>query len=125
MRVSRPFLLIGGLYLITGMMIGSYMGASGDHRLAPVHAHINLLGFALMTIFGLLYYVFPQMEGGRLAQVHFWLHQAGSLALMLALWLMLSQRMPEATVGPVMPLIEAGLVLGTLTFLYNLWRSAR
>ncbi|MFD1808492.1 hypothetical protein ACFSHQ_11265 [Gemmobacter lanyuensis] len=64
MNISRSFLLIGSLYLLVGIGLGSHMGASGDHTLAPVHAHINLLGFVLMTLFGLAYRVMPAMGGG-------------------------------------------------------------
>jgi hypothetical protein len=52
MDASRGFLVMGSVYLIVGILPGSDMGGSGDHSLAPVHADINLLGFALMTAFG-------------------------------------------------------------------------
>ena len=55
MNVSRSFMLVGTLFLIAGIPIGMYMGASGDMALAPLHAHINLLGFVLMMVFGLIY----------------------------------------------------------------------
>ena len=61
MNISRGFLVIGSLYLLVGIVFGMYMGGTGDHSLAPLHAHINLLGFALMMIFGLVYRQFPEM----------------------------------------------------------------
>ena len=61
MKISRNFIVIGSLYLIVGIGFGMYMGGSGDHTLAPLHAHINLLGFTLMTVFGLIYRVIPVM----------------------------------------------------------------
>ena len=125
MQFSRAFLRIAGLYLIVGMFLGAFMGASGDHRLAPVHGHINLLGFVLMSVYGLIYHVFPKMAEGRLVQVHFWLHQGGTLCLLVALWLMLSGRLTEEAVGPVMPVVEGALMIGTLCFVANLWRGLR
>ena len=83
MNISRGFLIIGSLYLLVGIGFGMYMGGSGDHTLAPVHAHINLLGFTLMTVFGLAYRVIPGLADGPLAQAHFWLHQAGALVLLV------------------------------------------
>lgn len=71
MSVSRGFLLIGVIYLVVGIGLGSHMGASGDHTLSPVHAHINLLGFVSMTLFGLAYRVIPAMAGATLGRVHF------------------------------------------------------
>ncbi len=59
MNISRNFILAGVAYLLVGISFGIYMGSSGDHSYAPLHAHINLLGFTLMTVFGVLYRVFP------------------------------------------------------------------
>ncbi len=55
MNISHGFLVTGALYLLVGLAFGIHMGASGDHTRSPVHAHINLLGFTLMTLFGLAY----------------------------------------------------------------------
>lgn len=122
-RVSRLFLLIVGLYLIGGMIMGSYTGAMGDRSLVPVHAHINLPGFALMSGFGLVCYLCPKMEGTMLARVHFWLHQSGTLMLLAGFWLMISPRLPERTVGPVMPVVELCLILGAVVFMVNRKRN--
>lgn len=124
MSVSRAFLTIGAVYLLIGLLFGMYMGGSGDYDLAPVHAHINLLGFTLMSIFGLIYRVIPALAEGWMARAHLWLHQLGALVLLLGLYLMLSGRLPEATVGPLMPLAEAAVLIGTLIFAANLWRKA-
>ncbi len=48
MNIPRAFLVTGSLFLIVGIGLGIQMGASGDHSLMPVHAHINLLGFAVL-----------------------------------------------------------------------------
>ena len=90
MSISRNFLVMGAIYLLVGICFGMYMGASEDHTLAPVHAHINLLGFTLMTVFGLAYRVMPQMAEGSLAKAHFWLHQVGAFMLLVGLFLLMS-----------------------------------
>lgn len=125
MDISRGFLLSGALYLIIGILFGAYMGGTGDHSLAVLHGHINLLGFTLMTAFGLVYRVLPALSHGAMATAHFWLHQAGSLALLIGLYFLLSGRLPETTVGPVMPLAEAAILLGALLFAANLWRRGK
>ncbi|GGW27998.1 hypothetical protein GCM10011452_15780 [Gemmobacter lanyuensis] len=124
MNISRSFLLIGSLYLLVGIGLGSHMGASGDHTLAPVHAHINLLGFVLMTLFGLAYRVMPAMGGGMLPKAHFWLHQAGSLVLLIGLFLMMGGMVAAESIGPVFPLAELSILAGVVCFLVNLWRHA-
>ena len=125
MNISRGLLVIGARYLLVGLGFGMYMGASGDHTLSPVHAHINLLGFTLMTLFGLAYRVIPALNDGGLALAHFWLHQIGSLALLVALYLLMSGRIPEATIGPFMPVGEGLVALGMVAWLINILRATR
>lgn len=125
MSISRGFLVMGSLYLLVGILFGMYMGGSGDRTLAPIHAHINLLGFTLMTVFGLGYLVMPALAGGNLAKAHFWLHQVGALLLLVALFLMISGRVAEATIGPVMPVAEGAVLVGVLCWVVNIYRNAR
>jgi hypothetical protein len=125
MNISRGFLVIGSLYLLVGIGFGMYMGGSGDHTLAPVHAHINLLGFTLMTIFGLAYRLIPGLSNSRLALAHFWLHQAGALVLLVGLFLLMSGRVAEASIGPVFPFAEGAIALGALCWAANILRATR
>lgn len=123
MNISRAFLGIGSVYLIIGIGLGSYMGGSGDHTLTPVHAHINLLGFTLMTVFGLAYRIIPGLADNGLAKAHFWLHQTGGLVLLISLFLLLSGRVAEASIGPVFPIAEGAVALGAICWAANLWRT--
>ena len=125
MNISRNFMLIGATYLLIGVLMGSYMGGSGDHTLAPVHAHINLLGFTLMTVFGIVYRIIPAMAETGLARAHFWLHQAGALILLVGLFLMIGGFLPETTVGPALPVAEVLVILGVATFGYNLLKNGQ
>ena len=124
MNISLGFLVMGGVYLVAGIVLGSYMGGSGDHSLAPVHAHINLLGFALMTAFGLGYRLVPGLADGVLPKAHFWLHQAGALGLLLGLFLMMSGRFAAESIGPVFPVMEGAILIGALLWLLAVLRRA-
>ena len=124
MQISRNFLVIGSVYLLFGILMGMYMGGSGDHSFAPVHAHINLLGFTLMTVFGLVYRALPAMAGSSLARVHFWLHQIGAITLLSMLMLLFSGKITEASMAPVAPIAELAVLLGVAAFALNLWRNA-
>lgn len=55
MSVAYRFFVIGILFALTGMGLGTYMGISQDFLFAPVHAHINLVGWATHFLFGLYY----------------------------------------------------------------------
>lgn len=124
MNVSRQYLVIGSLYLLVGIFLGMYMGGKQDFTLAPVHAHINLLGFTLMTVFGIAYRVMPGLAGNRLAMVHFWLHQVGALVLLIGLFLMMSGQMPESTAAKVLPVSEIVVFLGMAAWAINVFRNA-
>lgn len=92
MSVSNNFLRLGVLSALVGMSLGVWMGANQDFVLRPVHAHINLLGFASMMLFGLFYRAFPAAGRGWLPMAHFGLSVLGFLILMPSLTLMILQR---------------------------------
>lgn len=123
MNISRNFIVIGSLYLLVGITLGSYMGGSGDHTLAPVHAHINLLGFTLMTVFGIAYRVIPGLAGGILATAHFWLHQIGALVLLVGLFLLMSGTVGEG-IGIIFPVAELAVLAGILCWAINVFKHA-
>lgn len=82
---SRRWIFAAILYLCAGVSLGLFMGASHDHTLFPVHAHINLLGWVSLTLIGVIYHFFPQAGASRLATVQFWLHNGALLVMMGAL----------------------------------------
>ena len=124
MNISRNFLLIGTLYLLTGVTLGMYMGGSGDHSMAPVHAHINLLGFTLMAVFAFAYKLFPAMGNSKLALVHFWLHQIGVIILIVLLFLLFTGNIAEQSMFPLAPLSEALVWIGVAVFGVNVFQNA-
>jgi hypothetical protein len=54
-RISAVFFAFGVVAMLVGMSLGMHMGASGDFTLMPVHAHLNLLGFVVMAVYGTFY----------------------------------------------------------------------
>lgn len=124
MNLSKSFLILGAVYLLVGMSFGIYMGAAQEFDLAPVHAHINLLGFTLMTLFGIVYRIIPGLADTMLAKVHFWLFQIGAFLLLVLLFALLSHMGPEATLGPIMGAVEVVVLLSIVAFLINLWQRA-
>lgn len=124
MSISKKYLVMGAVYLLVGILLGMYMGGSEDHSLAPVHAHINLLGFTLMTIFGLAYRVMPQLAESQLAKAQFWLHQVGAFVLLVGLYLLMSGHMVPGLPAPILPLAEACVLLSIVLWLVNLVQRA-
>ncbi len=89
-RVSDRFMQLGVSAGIVGMALGVMMGKTEDFTLAPVHAHINLLGWVSMLLYALVYRAVPKAAEGRLPTIHFWLNVVCFLAMIpsLALYLM-------------------------------------
>jgi len=120
--MSVRFIKIAVLYLAVGICMGLFMGITGQFTLAPVHAHINLLGWASMALFGIVYHLYPQAGLTRLARLHFWLHNLGLPPLMVALALMLTG---HAALEPVVGIFSLVVGAGILLFVINVWRTVQ
>lgn len=69
--VAFWFLLVAALCALLGMVSGVVMAAAQDHSLSPAHAHLNLLGWVSMAIFGFYYHLVPEASARPLARLHF------------------------------------------------------
>ena len=84
-NVDRWFILIGLLCGIFGFAFGILMGVGEHFELAPVHAHINLVGFASMVMFGLIYRAYPALAESKLATAHFVIFTIGAVLFIAGL----------------------------------------
>ena len=111
-RLSNRFLRLAVLFALTGMTLGYWMGATLQFAASPVHAHINLLGWVSMALYGLFYRVQPDAAQGWLPVVHFWIALIGLLIFMPAL-------AAKILGGPsLQALADPGLIIGpSLTLL--------
>jgi hypothetical protein len=75
--VALWFFASGVIYVTCGMIFGIWMSASHDHTLAGAHAHLNLVGWVTMALFGVFYHFVPAATGTRLATLHFILATLG------------------------------------------------
>ena len=82
---SRAWFRVATVYFVIAVALGIVMGASGDHSLLAVHAHLNLLGWVSMSLFGLIGLAYPAITEGRIATWQFWLHNTGLPVAMVAL----------------------------------------
>ncbi len=121
-RYARLWILLAVIYLILGVIFGIGMGATEKLQYAPVHAHINLLGWATMALSGLIYERFPRAGGSRLGVVHFWSFQILFPTLIAALIFMFAGH-PE--IVPVMIVGSLGILISLLIFAANLFLNMR
>lgn len=69
--VSFWFFATASIYVAIGMVWGIVMSATGDHLLSPAHAHLNLIGWSTMALFGIYYHLVPSAGETTLAKIHF------------------------------------------------------
>ncbi|QGQ44055.1 cytochrome-c oxidase [Metabacillus sediminilitoris] len=117
------FFKIAVVYLLIGVSIGYIMGMTHNFSFTSVHAHVNLLGWASMALFGLIYHFYPQAGETKLAKVHFWLHNIGTPFLTAGVFLIVYLENEALT---VLPIIGSNLVLiGIILFLINVFRHVK
>jgi len=116
------WLKLSVLYLIAGVALGIAMGATENFTLRPVHAHVNLLGWATLAVAGLVYSVFPAAGRSRLAKVHFWLLNLAMPVMLGALTVLL---LGNRGVIPVLAISEIVAAGGVFAFALNIFLNLR
>ena len=111
------FLRIAVVYLVIGACLGLAMGIKENFVLAPVHAHLLLLGWASLALAGIIYHLYPGAADTRLARVHFWLHNVGLPVFMAGLGMLLTG---TAGAGPVVGISATVVLVGLVVFATNI-----
>jgi hypothetical protein len=118
---TRNWYRLALLYFVAGTGLGVFMGMSQDHTMVPVHAHLNLLGWASLALTGLIYDRFPAATASRLYPVHFWLYNLALPAAMLALVFLFKG---SEAFGPVAGIASIVLFVSIAIFAINIWRNS-
>lgn len=122
-RVSAAFFVVGALLLLSGMVLGEYMGAHEDFALAPLHAHINLLGWVTLALYGTFYTLTKDTYSPRLAWTNFILSSIGVLTIIPMLALLLTAPDGAKKYGPLAGAAGGIALLGLLVFLISAFRE--
>ena len=117
--MSNWLFRMGVLYLVVGVILGNVMGATHDYTLHPLHAHLNLLGFAIMMLAGLWFRAVPAASASRLAKAYFWIHQLVFPIQMAGLFVFLKgNAAADVVLGPS----SAIMGIGILCLAINVWK---
>jgi hypothetical protein len=120
MSIGKRFILVSILYAIAGMTLGIIMGMHKDFSLMHLHAHINLIGWVAMAIFGLIYKAFPQMAASKIGTVHFYLANIGAAIQLVGIYLVLTSGFePAIIIGSMIT------VISIFVFLVNFVKNAK
>lgn len=68
-------------FILVGMAIGIGMGISGDHSLAPAHAHINLVGWVSTFLIGIYYRFDGDLDSSKSARNQIWIWILGTVIM--------------------------------------------
>jgi len=116
-NIALNYIVIGAVWLVIGMILGIAMGAHEDFQFAPVHAHINLIGFACHSIFGIAYKQWPALVSSVFAPYQFWIFVVATPITLVGLVF-------TVTGGPLLPTIvgSLGVLVGAALFCFMVWR---
>lgn len=81
MKASSLSFFAAIIAALAGMFWGIVMAMSQDHSSMPAHAHLNLLGWVSLFLFGIFYRLHPALEISRLALAQVWIWIVGTISL--------------------------------------------
>jgi peptidoglycan/LPS O-acetylase OafA/YrhL len=116
MKASSLSFQAAVLFVIAGMVWGIVMAISDDHSAMPAHAHLNLLGWVSLFLFGIFYHLHPALDRSRIAAVQVWIWIGSTVILTVGVALVHSGHAigdPIAAVGAIVALADM-LLFGRL-----------
>lgn len=122
----KAFIRASLLWFAAGILLGVAMAVEpGWVIYRPAHAHMNVVGFLTMLVFGVGYQLLPRLFGHplhspRLAVAHLYLANVGLGGMVLGFVLQ-----PHAGLDGRWVLAAGGVLfsVGALLWVWNLWRT--
>lgn len=121
--MSIRFFKVAAVYFVIAIILGIVMGIAHDFTLTSVHAHLNLLGWVSMALFGTIYYLFPKAGNSKLASTHFWMHNIGVPVMQGGITLSMLIGGVIFTVFAILGSLV--IVLGGILFLVNVFKYVK
>jgi hypothetical protein len=105
MKASSASFQAAVLFVLAGMVWGLQMAISDDHSAFPAHAHLNLLGWVSLFLFGIYYRLNPALDASRAAIVQVGIWCIGTVIMVIGVGLVHTGHEsgdPIAAVGAIM-----------------------
>ncbi|MBB3021653.1 hypothetical protein FHR70_004755 [Microvirga lupini] len=122
MHASSLSFRLAVLFVIAGMAMGIGMAATQNHALMPAHAHLNLLGWVSLFLFGIYYERRPALDVSRLAMIQVVLWSIGTVVLTVAVSAI---HLGYQAADPVAALASLIVLAAMILFAYFVFRPAR
>ena len=87
---SLRLIRAGALFGLLGAYLGSHMAGAGSYALRPIHAHILLVGWLSLFVYGLFYKLY-KVRFPKLVAFHGWSAIIGAIGLTLGMYLQFLQ----------------------------------
>jgi dolichyl-phosphate-mannose--protein O-mannosyl transferase len=114
--IAFAFFATGVVAVTIGMCWGIYMGMIEDHSLASAHAHLNLVGWVTLALFGTYYHLTPQAAASVVAKIHYGVAVVGMAILVVGIAMAISGGTPGIAIAGSM-LTLASMVIFLITVL--------
>ncbi len=125
MKASTLSFRLAVLFVVVGMAMGIGMAASHNHSIMPAHAHLNLLGWVSLFLFGIYYKLHPGLDASRLAFVQVLVWSGGTVIMTIgvsAIHLGYAAAEPVAAISSLI-VLGAMLLFGYLVYRPSLARE--
>ena len=118
--ISRLYFITAICFLISGILVGLHMSITQDHAAVGAHAHINLLGWVTMSIFGTFHALNPRGAATRLAKAQYITYTGGVIVMAPALYLLVTG---NPSLEPVVAASSMVVFAGVLMFAVIIFRT--
>jgi peptidoglycan/LPS O-acetylase OafA/YrhL len=122
MKASALCFRAAVLFVLIGMSGGIAMAISQNHAAMPAHAHLNLVGWVSLFLFGVYYRLHPFLERSRTALLQAWVWIVGTVVMIAGVGLIYTGH-PEA--DPIAAIGSVILLFGMLVFGWIVYRGSR
>ncbi len=122
MTASALSFRLAVLFVIAGMAMGIGMAASQNHSIMPAHAHLNLLGWVSLFLFGIYYERRPSLNMSRVALLQVALWSIGTAILTIAVSAI---HLGYPAAEPAAGIASIVLLAAMLLFAYFVFRPAQ
>lgn len=131
-RTSVWFIKAGLIYFLVSSVVGVSMALwpEGITYYRAVHAHLNLIGWMSMMIFGIGYHILPRFSGKPLyspsiARTQFWLANIGLVGMVFSWALIYHGRVAAGYPRILLTIFGLTEVIAISLFVYNIWKTIR